>query len=140
LVTEMQPLSDSGQPRIEFKCLEETLMCSLDARLVRAMLTKLLTNAINYSSGGSAVHFNLTHSAQTAIIKIEDSGIGMLESDQERLFEPFFRGSNVSDVPGTGLGLATVKNLVELNGGEMDWVSQVGVGTVATIRLNVSRS
>jgi signal transduction histidine kinase len=140
LIAEMQPPSDSSQHRIAFRCEEESLICSLDSKLVQAMLTKLLANAINYSPGGGTVYLNLTHSERMATIQIEDSGIGMLESDQERLFEPFFRGSNVGDVPGTGLGLATVKKLIDLHCGGMDWVSQVGVGTVVTIRLPVSRN
>jgi signal transduction histidine kinase len=138
LVAEMQP-PHSGQHQIEFRCQEEILMCSLDPKLVQAMLAKLLANAINYSQGGSTVHFDLTYCEQMAIVQIQDFGIGMLESDQERLFEPFFRGSNVGDTPGTGLGLATAKNLVDLHCGEMDWVSQVGVGTVVTVRLPVNR-
>jgi signal transduction histidine kinase len=138
LVAEMQPPSDSGQNQIEFRCQEDSLACSIDSKLVQAMLTKLLANAINYSPGESTVHFDLTHSERMMTIQIRDSGIGMLESDQKRLFEPFFRGSNVGDIPGTGLGLATVKNLVDLYNGEMDWVSQVGVGTVVTVRLPVN--
>jgi signal transduction histidine kinase len=138
LIAKMQPPSDSGRPQIEFKCQEESLMCSLDSKLVQAMLTKLLANAIHYSPEGGTIYFNLTHSDRKATVQIQDSGIGMPESDQKRLFEPFFRGSNVGDVPGTGLGLATVKNLVDLHGGEIDWVSQVGVGTVVTIQLATS--
>jgi signal transduction histidine kinase len=137
LVAEMQS-PNSAQRQIEFRCKEEILMCSLDPKLVQAMLTKLLTNAINYSREGGTIHFNLTCCDRMAIVQIQDSGIGMPESDQKRLFEPFFRGSNVGDVPGTGLGLATVKNLVDLHGGKMDWVSQVGVGTVVTIQLATS--
>jgi signal transduction histidine kinase len=140
LIAEMQPLSDSNQRQIAFRCEEASLICSLDSKLIQAMLTKLLANAISYSPGGGTIHFNLTCCNRMAIVQIQDFGIGMLESDQERLFEPFFRGSNVGDVPGTGLGLATVKNLVDLHSGEMDWVSQVGVGTVVTIRLPVNRN
>jgi signal transduction histidine kinase len=137
LIAEMHP-SDSSQHQIAFRFEEESLICSLDSKLVQAMLTKLLANAINYSPGGGTIYLNLTHSERMVTIQIEDSGIGMLESDQERLFEPFFRGSNVGDVPGTGLGLATVKKLIELHCGEIDWVSQVGVGTIVTIQLPVN--
>jgi signal transduction histidine kinase len=138
LIAEMQTLGDGGQYTIECRCQEESLMCNLDPKLVKAVLTKLLTNAIKYSPAGGPIYFNLTHCERMVVIQIEDSGIGMPESDQERLFEPFFRGSNVGDVPGTGLGLATAKNLVDLHGGKMDWESQVGVGTVVTIRLAVN--
>jgi signal transduction histidine kinase len=138
LIAEIRPLSDSAQHTIEFECQEEKLMCSLDSKLVRAMVTKLLANAIQYSPAGSTTHLNLTHGDRVATLQVQDSGIGMSESDQKRLFEPFFRGSNVGDIPGTGLGLATVKNLVDLHGGEMNWVSKVDIGTIVTIRLPVN--
>ncbi len=140
VITDIEPLRDVGQHTVEFKCQEDSLMCNLDSKLIQAMLTNLLTNAIKYSPAGNTIYFSLTRCDRGVSLQIQDSGIGMPESDQERLFEPFFRGSNVGDIPGAGLGMTTVKSLVDLHGGEMDWVSQLDIGTVVTIRIPVNRN
>jgi signal transduction histidine kinase len=69
------------------------------------------------------------------IFLLKDAGIGIPAADHCRLFEPFYRGSNVDDVPGTGLGLAVVKKLVDLHGGQIAVASVVGVGTTFTVTL-----
>ena len=60
---------------------------------------------------------------------MEDKGIGMTEEDQSHLFEPFYRGKNVGGIPGTGLGMAIVKNAIEVHAGEIKITSQLGEGS-----------
>jgi signal transduction histidine kinase len=66
---------------------------------------------------------------------IQDSGIGIPEEDQSRLFESFHRASNVGTISGTGLGLAIVKNCVDLHKGQISVNSVIGVGTTFTVTL-----
>ncbi|MCU0568671.1 MAG: sensor histidine kinase [Oculatellaceae cyanobacterium Prado106] len=72
---------------------------------------------------------------QNVIFQIKDAGIGIPEADQQRLFEPFYRASNVGDRPGTGLGLSIVKNIVESQGGAIELMSQVQSGTTVSLML-----
>ena len=107
----------------------------LDKNILQLILTNLLENAIKYSPPGQAVDFTVTVNFSWVIFKIQDRGIGIAKSDLQRLFEPFYRGSNVGELPGNGLGLAVVKKLVNLHGGEINVNSQIGVGTEFIVSL-----
>ena len=109
-----------------------------DENLLRHILTNLLANAIKYSPEGGIIRFELIGQEKTVIFRIQDQGIGIPEEDQERLFQPFHRASNVEAIPGTGLGLAIVKRCVEAHGGEISVESEEGVGTTFTVRLPLS--
>jgi signal transduction histidine kinase len=143
LIAEKQAVIDDSQKVIEFECqsnglLEDRLMLNFDPELFYIVLENILDNAIKYSPIGSTIYFNLARHNQLVSLQIQDFGIGMSEVDQEHLFEPFFRGSNIEKVPGLGLGLVIARNLVDMHSGEIDWVSQIGVGTVVTIRLAIN--
>ena len=101
------------------------------------ILTNLLSNAIEYSPNGSKIEFEVLSEKEQVIIKIKDKGIGISKVDQQRLFDPFFRGSNVDDLPGNGLGLSIVENLVEIHGGKIEVESEVGIGTTFSLTLPV---
>ena len=110
----------------------------LDERLLRQILTNLLTNAVKYSPQGGNVNFELTCDQETAIFRIQDEGIGIPVPNQEKLFTSFYRATNVGTISGTGLGLSIVKNFVALHGGKITFVSDVDVGTtfIVTLPLN----
>lgn len=107
----------------------------LDKKLLRHILTNLITNAIKYSPQGSTIRFDLFCVQGEAIFRIQDEGIGIPEADQENLFSSFHRGSNVGKIPGHGLGLAIVKHYVNLHGGEIAYASKVGRGTTFIVSL-----
>ena len=71
---------------------------------------------------------------------IQDRGIGIPEADQEWLFNAFHRGHNVTDRPGTGLGLVIVKRCVDLHGGIIKVESKLDEGTTVTVRLPILSS
>lgn len=106
-----------------------------DDRLLRHVLTNLLVNAIKYSEPGRAVELTIRRDRGAAVLQVRDYGIGIPVEDQEWIFEPFHRGSNVGHRPGTGLGLVIVKRCVELHGGQIRLESQVGRGTTVTVSL-----
>ncbi len=99
----------------------------LDEKLLRQILSNLLTNAIDYSPQGGIVHFELICSPKIAIFRLQDSGIGIPFPEQANLFDSFYHASNVGTISGKGLGLAIVKNSVDLHGGEIAVESEVGV-------------
>ncbi|MFM6811485.1 MAG: sensor histidine kinase [Dolichospermum sp.] len=106
-----------------------------DKKLLRQIITNLLTNAIKYSPDHNLVNFSLSRKNDQLVFKITDYGIGIPAADQAHLFEYFQRGSNVGTLPGTGLGLSIVKKCVDLHQGEITLDSELGKGTVFTVTL-----
>ena len=129
LVAQMQPLLDSKQQTIKFSSSRNCNIVCVDKNILHHILTNLLSNAIKYSPDGHEVKFEILGEQDRVIIKIQDRGIGISEVDQQRLFDPFVRGSNVDSIPGNGLGLSIVKNLVEIHDGKIEVESKVGIGT-----------
>ncbi len=119
------------------ECSSQRLL--LDEKLVRYILSNLLTNAIKYSLTGSTVQFNLTCHPNQVVFQIQDQGIGIPPEHIPRLFESFYRASNVGAIQGTGLGLAIVKQCVDLHGGEITVDSVADEGTTFTVVLPLSQ-
>lgn len=107
----------------------------MDEKLLRYILTNLLSNAIKYSLEGETIQFLLTLDSveNIATFRIQDRGIGIPEADLTRLFDSFFRASNVKSIAGTGLGLAIVKRCVDVLQGQIHVSSQVGIGTTVSV-------
>ncbi len=125
---------------IELSVAELPAEIQADKRLLRHIFTNLLTNAVKYSDAGREVRFELGCEEAEVVSVIRDQGIGIPESDREWLFNAFQRGHNVSDQPGTGLGLVIVKRCVDLHGGSIQVESTLGRGTAVTIRLPMHRT
>jgi PAS domain S-box-containing protein len=106
-----------------------------DESVLRHIFGNLLANAVKYSSQGSEVEFTVARDGGDAICRILDRGCGIPSADQKRLFQAFHRGSNVGQIPGTGLGLLIVQRCVVLHGGEIQFESVEGEGTTFTVTL-----
>jgi PAS domain S-box-containing protein len=106
-----------------------------DPALLRHILGNLISNAVKYSPAGSPVCLRLRRQGETAVFSVEDKGCGIPEADQVRLFSPFHRGSNVTHVAGTGLGLVIVQRCVQKQGGQIEIASREGSGTTITVHL-----
>lgn len=94
-------------------------------------------NAIKYSPEGGFVHVDVNVDGSDMIIKIEDNGPGIPESERDRIFERFYRldDSRARDTGGTGLGLAIAKEAVAMHGGTIEVTNASEVGSIFTIRL-----
>ncbi len=106
-----------------------------DAKLLFQVFSNLLSNAIKYSTGGGIIEIEAQHEADEVMVAIADHGIGIPPQDLDRLFERYHRGSNVSGIVGTGVGLYLVKMAVELHRGSVEVTSKEGEGARFTIRL-----
>jgi signal transduction histidine kinase len=111
----------------------------LDAQLVKQILINLLSNAIKYSDSGSTIDLHCICDRDNIIFQVCDCGIGIPSLEQTDLFECFHRGTNVGNLPGTGLGLTIVKKCVDLHGGEISVHSKLNVGTTFTVKLPIDR-
>jgi len=128
-------LHASSQHKIIFRAQGNCDNACMDEYLLRHILTNLLSNAIKYSPKGGDVNFQLDCDQQTVRFRVADSGIGIPKQDLERLFESFYRATNVGNIQGTGLGLSIIKNCVDLHGGDIRVQSTVGEGTTFTVTL-----
>ncbi len=108
---------------------------NLDENLLRHMLYNLLSNALKYSDENAEVEFDVTLGGEFLELTVADKGIGIPLKDHGHLFESFYRASNVSGVPGTGLGLNIAKRAVEAHRGTITYESQEGVGSAFMICL-----
>jgi signal transduction histidine kinase len=106
-----------------------------DPKLLFQVFSNLLSNAIKYSPNGGLIEIRAEMHSQDVVVAIEDQGIGIPEEDIDRLFERYHRGSNVSGIVGTGVGLYLVKMVVDLHGGSVAVDSQEGQGSRFTLRL-----
>jgi signal transduction histidine kinase len=112
------------------------------------VLLNLLTNAVKYSPDGGDVVVTVRQehvgtgdmagdlAGETAMLAVQDGGIGIPATDLPHIFERFYRASNVGGRSrGTGLGLSAVQQIVEQHGGTITAESEPGVGTTITVRL-----
>ncbi|OLP18137.1 PAS domain-containing sensor histidine kinase [Leptolyngbya sp. 'hensonii'] len=135
LVTDIQ--HTAAWPHITFASRHRSLIANLDQRLLWSILTNILSNSMRYSPDRTPIALRLSQYAGQVIFRITDQGIGIPKEDLPHLFEPFHRGKNVSNIPGTGLGLNIVKRFVDLHQGQIRVDSKVGRGTTFTVTLPV---
>jgi signal transduction histidine kinase len=110
-----------------------------DERKFKQILLNLLSNAVKFTSEGGRVSIHATLAGGTVEVSVSDTGIGIAEEDQARIFEEFQQAGpdHVGKREGTGLGLTLTRKFVELHGGSI-WVkSQVGYGATFTFALPV---
>jgi signal transduction histidine kinase len=128
-------LSTGSHYTLTFTCKGNPIPVCLDERLLRSILSNILSNAIKYSPEGSNVHLGLEFQSYAVILQVQDRGIGIFSEDKKQFFEPFHRGKNVRTIPGTGLGLSAVKKCVDLHKGTIQITSEAGIGTTCAITL-----
>lgn len=115
---------------------EEPLYVRFDEQGYRLVASNLVSNAVKYTTAGS-VGVTMRSEGRWAVLEVRDSGIGVPEEEVPRLFREFFRASNAKRdrIPGSGVGLAGAKRLVERFGGEFSLETRENVGSTFTVRL-----
>lgn len=121
--------------RIHFSSRSKRLPVTLDQRLLRSILTNILSNALRYTPEPGTIQFKVIKHKERITFQVADQGIGIPPEDIPYLFEPFHRGRNVSNIAGTGLGLNIVKRFVDIQCGQIDVTSRLGRGTTFQVRL-----
>jgi len=108
-----------------------------DKRGVKQILVNLVTNGVKFTPRGGEVRVVATRDARGLVITVSDTGVGIGAADLKRLGQPFeqVEGEHVRSQEGTGLGLALVKALATLHGGEVRLDSMLGEGTAVTVTL-----
>lgn len=108
-----------------------------DPDLLSRAIENLVSNAIKYSPGGTQVTIEASASEDAVTVEVSDQGYGIPEADLARIFEKFYRVPRAQDAgtPGTGLGLALVREIAELHGGSVAVRSEVNAGSTFTMRI-----
>ena len=133
LCSEMEAIAKTNQQFDYLHTGDEIIFC--DAALLRNIITNLLSNAIKFSAEGSLIEVTSIISSTTIVLSVKDNGMGISVEDQEHLFERFFRGTNVTNIQGTGLGLHIVGKYIEILDGEIEFESDLEKGTKFIITL-----
>jgi PAS domain S-box-containing protein len=132
-IADVQGLCKAGQT------IEPTIDCPaplwLDASLLRKIVVNLLSNALKYSGENTVVTVAAKCRPGQLTLVVQDQGVGISAEDQAHLFERFFRARNVTNVPGTGLGLYIIARYLDLLGGSIDLASTLGQGTTVTVTI-----
>lgn len=137
VVDEMRAIQKKGQEIVYKYDGHESFIA--DKRLLKNILINLLSNALKFSKEDTTVWITVQNRGEQLFIKIKDEGVGIPDEDQHHLFTTFFRGKNVTNVQGTGLGLPIVKRYLDLLKGDIILESKLNVGTTVSIRLPLLR-
>lgn len=108
-----------------------------DEKLLRSILTNLLSNSIKFSPQKNRIFFHSSFAENCLIMSIRDEGIGISPHDRSRIFEPFLRGREATHIEGTGLGLSIVKKAIDLLSGHIQVQSTLGKGSLFTIKIPI---
>jgi signal transduction histidine kinase len=127
-VADYAPLMRENRRRVEFEGPSSPIMLCGDRRALESVVANLVDNALHAEPENGAIVVRLTNDAELFVV---DHGEGVVESDRELIFEPFWRKNEAR--PGTGLGLAIAKEIVELHGGRISVLPTPGGG--ATFRV-----
>ncbi|HMK03842.1 MAG TPA: PAS domain-containing sensor histidine kinase [Ferruginibacter sp.] len=127
LCTEMEALAKPDQQIIYRHTGSEII--SSDPPLLRNIIMNLLSNAIKFSPRDGDIEVTSYVAGNDVRIYVKDHGMGISAEDQEHLFERFFRGANVVNIQGTGLGLHIVGKYIELINGRIEFKSELEKGT-----------
>ncbi|MDR6560749.1 MULTISPECIES: ATP-binding protein [unclassified Arcicella] len=122
--------------QIDYQHIGDTTVC-LDKSLFRKIIINLGSNAVKFSNENSTISISTEKLEKMLILKVSDQGIGISEEDQKHLFDRFFRGANVTNIQGTGLGLHIVARYTELLGGQVFVESKLNRGTTFSIKFDL---
>lgn len=136
--SEIEGIAKSGQ-QFNYTHTGDEIMFS-DPGLLRNVITNLLSNAIKFTPEGGIIEVSSHVSEGRTILTVKDNGMGISAEDQQHLFERFFRGANVTNIQGTGLGLHIVSKYIEILDGEIEFESELEQGTKFIITLKDKRT
>ena len=131
------PLAERSRIALVFRSGLPSLTLSADPEQIEKVLLNLLSNAVKFTGNGGIIDVSVGQDGGAALIVVRDSGVGIAETDLPHIFDRFYQAdsANTRRYEGTGIGLALVKELVELHGGEIGVTSTPGQGTTFTVRL-----
>ncbi len=125
---------ESKEIEIETDIAEEVRIAA-DPELLSLVWNNLFSNAFKFTDNGGKVSVSMRTEGEYAVVSVSDTGCGMTPEVGKHIFEKFYQGDTSHATQGNGLGLALVRRVVDIMGGDIDVSSEVGVGSTFTVRL-----
>ena len=131
------PTAEAKRLSLRTRTTEGPAMVLGDANQLERLLLNLVSNAVKFTPPGGTILVSISRSADSVVLSVSDTGIGIPAREQDAVFGRFFRGAEATQevIPGTGLGLAIVQAIVEHHGGTLTLSSAPGQGTTVRVRL-----
>ena len=131
IAKEYIPLAKAANVKISLKSSKNDFKVMADPDQIENAIANLLDNAIRYVQEKGRIEIDIYKKGRRVYFSITDSGVGIPEGEQSRIFQKFFRASNVTkrQTEGSGLGLFIAKSAVERSGGKIYFKSRLGKGT-----------
>lgn len=120
--------------------LEEEVLIESDFELLTLVWNNLFSNALKFTEPGGAVSLHLKSGGNFAVVQIRDTGCGIDPKVGRHIFEKFYQGDTSHASQGNGLGLALVKRVVDIVGGDISVSSEVGKGSIFTVKIKRTKS
>ena len=124
----LRPQVERARLRLAVKLGEHLVPVPADRTRIEQVLLNLIHNAIKFTPAGGAITIGVERDGDVIATTVSDTGVGIPESEQARLFERFYKSDKARHSTGTGLGLAIAKHIVQLHGGEISVESHPGSG------------
>ena len=115
--------------------IEDGILVNADPEMMSLVWNNLFSNAIKFTEPGGKVGLSLCREQDRAVVRVSDTGCGITPEVGRRMFDKFYQGDTSHAVQGNGLGLALVKRVIDITGSEISVESQIGRGTIFTVRL-----
>ena len=115
--------------------IEEDVFVESDIELLTLVWNNLFSNAMKFTETGGTVSLKLKSDGKWAVVQVSDTGCGISPEVGKHIFEKFYQGDTSHAMQGNGLGLALVKRVVDIVGGDISVSSEVGKGTAFTVKI-----
>ncbi len=137
---DLQPFAEQRGVALRIETPQQPVWISAEREALRQVVSNLTDNAVKYTPRGGSVAAQLACADSVAEFAVTDTGIGLAEEDQERVFERFYRVDKARsrELGGTGLGLSIVKNTVQGIGGSVGVASRLGYGSTFWAKLPIT--
>ena len=115
--------------------VEEEVLVDTNAELLSLVWNNLFSNAVKFTEPGGTISLSLKAEGEFAIVRVSDTGCGISSEVGKHIFEKFYQGDTSHAAQGNGLGLALVKRVIDIVGGDISVSSEVGKGSTFTVKL-----